>query len=120
MASSVVMAGSGSVSAAGGSSHLGADSLDFHPGLRVAYVEYCKVPVGQGRLAFDAAAPKLSQAQFLKLMQDIGVVEPEGARRACRHPPQHCSARAPPRAPAALASAPSCTALRALACVARP
>ncbi|GFH20796.1 plasmid-related protein, partial [Haematococcus lacustris] len=59
-------------------SGLGEDS--FSPGLRVAFVEYCKMPVGQGRLhPFDPSAPKMSQSQFIKLLQDIGVAEPEGS-----------------------------------------
>lgn len=30
---------------------------------QVAYVEYCKTPVGQSRINFDPTAPKMTQAQ---------------------------------------------------------
>jgi hypothetical protein len=53
------------------------DEGSFHPGLRIAYVEYCKAPPGQGGRQ-DPAAPKMSQSQFFKVLQDVGVAEPEG------------------------------------------
>jgi hypothetical protein len=54
--------------------------MDLHPGLRIAYVHYCQVPVGQGMQAFDINVPKMSHSQFIKLLQDVGVAEPEGER----------------------------------------
>ncbi len=34
----------------------------------------------QGRLTYDDADPKMSSTQFVKLAQDLGLVQPNGAR----------------------------------------
>ena len=34
--------------------------------------------VGQGRLTFDENDPKMSSTQFVKLCQDLGLVQPNG------------------------------------------
>ena len=42
------------------------------------FVNYCKYTVGQGRTAFDEADPKLSSTQFVKLCNDMGLMQPTG------------------------------------------
>ena len=39
---------------------------------------YCKYTVGQGRLTYDESDPKMSSTQFVKLCQDLGLVQPNG------------------------------------------
>uniref|UniRef100_A0A7S0S286 EF-hand domain-containing protein n=1 Tax=Chlamydomonas leiostraca TaxID=1034604 RepID=A0A7S0S286_9CHLO len=53
----------------------GAESNEL---LKRVYVNYCRYTVGQGRLTFDEADPKMSSTQFVKLCQDLGLVQPNG------------------------------------------
>lgn len=46
--------------------------------LKRVFVNYCRYTVGQGRLSFDPADPKMSSTQFVKLCQDLCLVQPNG------------------------------------------
>ncbi|MEW5310082.1 MAG: hypothetical protein WDW38_001913 [Sanguina aurantia] len=46
--------------------------------LQRVYTNYSKYTVGQGRLIYDEANPKLSSTQFVKLCQDLGLLQPMG------------------------------------------
>ena len=50
--------------------------------LRSTFNEYCKIQVGKARLMYDPSAPKMSQAQYLLVCQDCGILEPEGGEAA--------------------------------------
>ncbi|KAF5838361.1 hypothetical protein DUNSADRAFT_2971 [Dunaliella salina] len=46
--------------------------------LKLVYTNYCRYTVGQGKLIFDEADPKMSSTQFVKLACDLGVLQPTG------------------------------------------
>ncbi|GAX77465.1 hypothetical protein CEUSTIGMA_g4909.t1 [Chlamydomonas eustigma] len=46
--------------------------------IKRTFINYCKYTVGQGRLNFDENDPKMSSTQFVKLCQDLGLVQPNG------------------------------------------
>jgi hypothetical protein len=46
--------------------------------IKRTFINYCKYTMGQGRLNFDENDPKMSSTQFVKLCQDLGLVQPNG------------------------------------------
>ncbi len=67
--------------------------------LKRVFLNYCKYTVGQGRSTFDEAEPKMSSTQYVKLCQDLGLVQPNGEAPPCtfptlpRGPLTHCRQR---------------------------
>lgn len=46
--------------------------------MKKVFLNYCKYTVGQGRSTYDENDPKMSSTQFVKLCQDLGLVQPNG------------------------------------------
>lgn len=46
--------------------------------MQKVFLNYCKYTVGQGRSTYDENDPKMSSTQFVKLCQDLGLVQPNG------------------------------------------
>ncbi|KAF5838406.1 hypothetical protein DUNSADRAFT_2942 [Dunaliella salina] len=53
----------------------GADNEEV---LKLVYTNYCRYTVGQGKLIFDEADPKMSSTQFVKMCCDLGFLQPAG------------------------------------------
>ena len=56
------------------------DGAENNELVKRTFVNYCKYSVGQGRLTYDENDPKMSSTQFVKLCQDLGLVQPNGER----------------------------------------
>lgn len=46
--------------------------------MKLVFLNYCKYTVGSSRSNFDEQEPKMSSTQFVKLSQDLGLVQPSG------------------------------------------
>ena len=58
----------------------GAESNEL---VKRTFNNYCMYTVGQGRSTYDENDPKMSSTQFVKLCQDLGLVQPNGVYSPC-------------------------------------
>lgn len=54
------------------------DLEQFGPDLQNAFADYCRLPAAVGKPPGYGSNPKMTQANFLRLCQDINLMAPEG------------------------------------------